>query len=202
MDNSLGEDVVTLQENEAVFEKAFAAYSVVLIGTHEEDGSTDLAPKHMITPLGWDDYFGFVCTPEHSTFQNVKRTEEFTVSYPRPEQIVSVSLSAEPRSGDDKKPDLNELDTVPATAVEAECLQDAYIYLECTLEGISQDFGENNLIAGNIVAKHVHSDALRSTDRDDNDVINQNPLLTYLHPGRYSTIDDSNAFPFPKDFHR
>ncbi|NIQ57054.1 MAG: flavin reductase, partial [Gammaproteobacteria bacterium] len=52
---------------------------LVLVGTREGEGAYDLAPKHMATPLGWGDYFCFVCTPEHRTYQNATREEEFTV---------------------------------------------------------------------------------------------------------------------------
>jgi len=199
---SLGENTVNIPLEESVFKKTFAAYSVVLVGTREPDGSLDLAPKHMVTPLGWDNYFGFVCTEEHNTFQNVERTGEFTVSYPRPDQIVSVSLSAEPRGAEDEKPDLDQLDTIDASTIDGEFIRNAYIYLECSLETISQKFGDNQFIAGEILAQHVHEDVLRSSERDANELINENPILSYLHPGRYAEITDTHAFPFPKDFHR
>jgi len=38
--------------------------------------------------------------------------------------------------------------------------------------------------------------------RDDQDVIHQAPLLSYLAPGRIARIDESYSFPFPADFRR
>ena len=52
------------------------------------DGGNDLAPKHAAFPLGWGSFFGFVCTPRHSTYHNVRREGIFTVSYPRPTRVV------------------------------------------------------------------------------------------------------------------
>lgn len=201
-DEPFEDDVVSIPLDESVFEKTFAAHSVVLIGTRDENGDYNLAPKHMATPLGWSNYFGFVCSPDHRTFQNIERTGEFTVSYPRPEQILSVSLSAEPRDADDHKPDLEQLETVRSTNVDADFIQESYIYLECHLETTSGQFGDNQFIAGEIIGQYVHRDVKRSPDRDDADIINENPVLCYLHPGRYAEIEDSQAFPFPDGFEK
>jgi hypothetical protein len=34
----------------------------------------------MVTPMGWQNYFGFVCTPAHATCQKIERSGEFTES--------------------------------------------------------------------------------------------------------------------------
>jgi flavin reductase (DIM6/NTAB) family NADH-FMN oxidoreductase RutF len=194
--------MVSISSDESAFEKCFAAYSVVLVGTRNEDGDDNLAPKHMATPLGWSNYFGFVCTESHQTFANIEQTEQFTISYPRPNQILSVSLAAEPRDEDGEKPDLGELPTAEADAVNAPLVSEAYLQLECQLHSISEPFGDNQMIAGDIVEQRIHRDALRGPDRDDNELINENPVLAYLHPGRYAEVHDSQAFPFPGGFHR
>ena len=66
------------------------------------------APKHMVSPLGWQNFFGFVCTPRHRTYQNIRREGAFTVTFPRPSQVVLTSLSAAPRDDDDVKPALSD----------------------------------------------------------------------------------------------
>ncbi|MGQ9871755.1 flavin reductase [Leptodesmis sp.] len=91
---------------------------LVVIGTREPDGGYDLAPKHMAMPIGWENYFGFVCTPRHHTYQNVLREQAFTVSFPRPEQVVLASLSAAPRCEEDAKPALAALPILPASVVD------------------------------------------------------------------------------------
>jgi hypothetical protein len=70
------------------------------------------------------------------------------------------------------------------------------------LDRIVDDFGENSLIAGRVVAAHVSKDYLRVSDRDENDLIHESHLLAYLSPGRYARVRDSNSFPFPANFMR
>jgi flavin reductase (DIM6/NTAB) family NADH-FMN oxidoreductase RutF len=175
---------------------------LVVIGTQEPDGSYDLAPKHLAMPLGWGNYFGFMCTPRHHTYQNIRRTQAFTVSFPRPNQVLATSLTAAPRCADDHKMALSVLPTIPATMLDGVFLQEAYLYLECDLDRIVDGFGENSLIAGKILAAHVDEAALRMAARDDQDVLRQSPLLAYLSPGRFACIDHSQSFPFHEGFQR
>ena len=174
----------------------------MLIGTRERDGGYDLAPKHMAFPMRWENYFGFVCTPRHATYHNVRREGAFTVSYPRPTQIVLARPPGSPRENDGNKPVLYALPTFPASEVDGIFIEDAYLFLECVLDRIVDDFGENSLIAGRVVAAHVRKDYLRTSDRDDNDLIHDPPLLAYLSPGRYASVANSNSFPFPASFMR
>ena len=112
------EDLVSLDLTQALWERFFTVAPLIVVGTKEADGSYDLAPKHMATPLGWGNYFGFICTPRHRTYQNVQREKNFTVSFPKPGQIVLTSLAAAPRCGDDSKPTIATLPTFPASAIE------------------------------------------------------------------------------------
>ena len=199
MNKSLPAGMVTLPTEDCLWDKLFTVAPLVLVGTREEDGRFDLAPKHMATPIGWEGHYGFVCTPLHRTYWNAKREGVFTVSYPIPRQVVLTSLAATPRcDGDDPKPVLRAIPTFPATQVEGVLVRDAYLLLECELDRIVDDFGSASLIAGRIVAAHAREDALRSADRDDLDVIDGRPLLAYLSPGRYARVRRTAAFPFPR----
>ena len=153
-------------------------------------------------PLGWDNYFGFICTPKHRTYANIKQSQSFTVTFPRPEQVVLTSLSAAPRCEDDSKPTLATLPTFPASKVDGIFLKDGYLFIECELDRIVDGFGENSLIAGKIVAVQVQEAALRMSDRDDQDLLLNSPLLAYLSPGRYATINHSCSFPFYNGYKR
>ena len=112
------DDLVTLQEDWPVWDRVFTVNPLVLIGTRERSGGYDLAPKHMAFPMGWENCFGFVCTPRHATYHNARREGVFTVSYPKPTQIVLASLSATRREGDGSKPGLYALRTFPASEVD------------------------------------------------------------------------------------
>jgi flavin reductase (DIM6/NTAB) family NADH-FMN oxidoreductase RutF len=184
-----------------IWDRFFTVAPLVLVGTREADGTYDLAPKHMVTPLGWENFFGFACTPRHRTYQNAMREGAFTVSYPRPTQIVLTSLAAAPRC-DDLKPSLRVLPTFPARAVDGVFIEDGYLFLECELERAIDGFGENSLVTGRIVAAYVAEEALRTSEREDGEVLRSAPLLAYLPPGRYAEIREGLAFPFPSGFRR
>jgi flavin reductase (DIM6/NTAB) family NADH-FMN oxidoreductase RutF len=195
--------LVALDPDAALWARIFVVAPLVVIGTEEADGRTDLAPKHMATPLGWGPYFGFVCTPRHATYRNAKREGAFTVTFVRPAQVVLAALAAAPRAdGPGTKTALDTLPTTPASVVHGRFLADGYLFLECELDRVVDGFGENSLIAGRVVAAHARADALRFSDGNDAERIARAPLLSYLHPGRYAEIAETHAFPFPAGFSR
>src|SRR5271165_6800558 len=194
--------LVSLDPNRPIWERFFMVAPLVIIGSREESGVFDLAPKHMATPLGWQNYFGFVCTPRHRTYQNITREGVFTVSFPRPTQVVLTSLSAAPRDDDDVKPSLDLLPTRPAGTIDGVFVEDGYLFLECSLDRIIDGFGDTRLISGRVVAAQVAEDSLRLSDGDDAEVLRDAPLLAYLAPGRYAEIRYGHAFPFPVGFVR
>jgi flavin reductase (DIM6/NTAB) family NADH-FMN oxidoreductase RutF len=150
----------------------------------------------MVTPMGWQNYFGFVCTPTHSTCSNIQRTGEFSVSYPKPGQVLYSSLAASPRQ-DGHKPVLDYFNTFPGQQVHAPLIEEAYLYFECRHFKTVDGFGPNCLITGDIIAAYAEPEFLRSSELDDQEIVHDSPLLAYLAPGRFATIDRSNAFPFP-----
>ena len=196
--SSVSSHVVQLDTTVPVWEQFFTVAPLVLVGTRDEDGSLDLAPKHMVTPMGWQNFFGFVCTPRHKTCSNVERTGEFTVSYPKPSQVLMSSLAASPRSPEGRKPVIDYFHTFPATLIDGRFIKDGYLYFECRHHKTVRGFGENCLVTGEIVAAYADERYLRSSETDDQETIHASPLFAYLAPGRFATIDRSNAFPFPE----
>lgn len=200
MPAQIHDEVSTLDLHRPIWERFYTVAPLVLVGTREEDGRHNFAPKHMAIPLGWDNYFGFVCSPRHRTYQNIVRTAEFTVSYPRSSEVVLASLAAEPRHVDDIKPALQALPTLAASQIDGVFFKNSYLFLECRLITMMDGFGENSLVAGRIVAAHVHHDALRLLERDNSQISHKNPFLAYLHPGRFALIEETYSFPFPAGF--
>ena len=189
-----------LDTTQSIWQHFFTVAPLVLIGTRE-GAHYNLAPKHMATPLGQRNYFGFVCTPRHSTYRNVVKEEAFTVSFPRPDQVVLTSLAATARGEECglPKPVLTELPTRRGERVDALLLEDAYLMLECELDRID-GFGDYSLIAGKIVRAVVDESALRSSERDEQQLIHEDPLLAFLAYGRFARIEESYAFPYPRHF--
>ncbi len=196
------EQWVSLGVEHPVWDRFFQVAPLVVIGTRESNGAYDLAPKHMAMPMGWGNHFGFVCTPRHNTYGNVRREGCFTVSYPRPSQVILASLAAAPRCEGNEKVSLDMVRTHRATVVDGVLLTDAYLCLECEADRILDDFGENSLITGRVVEAHVSEDAIRRSDKDDGTVIGEAPLLAYVSPGRYAELSRTFAFPFHRGFSR
>jgi flavin reductase (DIM6/NTAB) family NADH-FMN oxidoreductase RutF len=197
-----GSRIVPLPVEQPVWDRVFTVAPLIIVGSQEANGSYNLAPKHLATPLGWDNFYSFVCSPRHSTYHNIRRIPEYTISFPRPTELVTTSLAAAPRCEDLTKPSLLALKTVPASMVQGVLVQDCYFFLECRLHSIIDGFGRNSLVIGEVVAAAAREDALRMDDRDEADQINQSPLMVYLSPGRYAEIHQSGAFPFPKGYTR
>ena len=124
-------NIVEIGTKEPLWDRFFTVAPMVLIGTTDQDGSLDLAPKHMVTPMGWQNYFGFICSPSHATCSNIGRTGVFTVSYPKPSQLLYASLAASPRLKEGDKPILQSFSTFPSRQIDGGFIDDAYLFFEC-----------------------------------------------------------------------
>ncbi len=192
--------IQALDMQHPIWDRFLTIAPLVVIGT-QEDGGYDLAPKHMVTALGHDNYFAFVCTPRHQTYHNVARYGTFSVSFPKPDQVVLSSLAASPRCDDFKnKPIVSQLPIHHFNDHLDPFLENSYLYLACEHDRTMDGFGDHSLICGRVTAAWVDRDYLLDSERDIQDQLRQFPLLAYLDYGRYATIDSSFAFPFPKDF--
>ena len=195
-------NLVSLAADRSIWERVFTIAPLVIVGSKEVSGEFDLAPKHMAMPVGLSDFYGFVCSPRHNTYHNIKREGFFTVSYPRLGGVVYTSLAAAPRSDDQSKPSLLTLPTFAASGVDGVLVEDCYLYLECRLERMVEPFDGYSLIVGKIVAAAAVDGALRRQEIDEADQIYQLPLLAYLHPNRIAEIRQSTAFPLPEGYLR
>lgn len=194
--------LVSLPLDQAIWERVFSVAPLVIVGSKEPSGEYNLAPKHMAMPLGLSHYFCFVCGPRHATYRNIRRHGVFTVSYPRIGEVVYTSLAAAPRAEDQSKPALLALPVFPARQVDGVFVEGCYLYLECKLDRVLDDFDGYSLMIGDIVAAAAIEGALRKQELDAADHIFQFPLLAYLHPGRIAEIRQSTAFPLPEGYAR
>ena len=193
--------LVPLPVSGPLWARVFTVAPLVLVGTREGDGH-DLAPKHMATPLGWENRYAFVCSPRHATYRNALEHGAFTVSFPTRELIVGTSLAASRRVEDGSKPGLAALPIIPARVVDGVLVEGCPLYLECELERMVDGFGENSLVVGRIVAATAREDVLRDGETDDADVVGRLRPLVFLSPGRVAEIHGSEAFPLSADFAR
>jgi len=191
---------VQIPTDSPVWDRFFTVAPLVIVGTREGGGGYDFAPKHMAMPLGWHNYYCFVCSPTHATQHNVEATGEFTVSVPRPDQILQVSMAAGPRIEDGSQPTLAALETFPASTVDGVLVRGAYLWLECALERMLEGFGDNTLIIGRVLAASADERILRVSEPNDEGPIPHPPLLAYLSPGRFASVEQSSPFPFHVGF--
>lgn len=194
-------DLVPLSLERPIWDRVFTVAPLVIVGTREKDGY-NFAVKHLAFPLGWENRFGFVCTPRHHTYQNAAREGFFTVSYPRPSGVVQTSLTASPRCDDDSKPAVDLLETFDSGAIDGRYIADGYLYLGCELERIVDGFGENSLITGLIAEVLVRRCSLRRSEIEDRTILADEPLLSYVSPGYFAKIRQVHAFPFAEGFSR
>ncbi|HVH26644.1 MAG TPA: flavin reductase [Vicinamibacterales bacterium] len=195
-------NLIQLAVDRPIWDRFFLVAPLVIIGSKEPDGTYDLAPKHMAIPLGWQNYYAFVCSSRHATYHNIRRERHFTVSFPRPSDVVTSSLAASPRCDDDTKPTLRLLGQHKAAKVDGVLVDDCYLYLECTLHSVMDGFGVNSLIVGEVIAASADETFLRAEDRDEAEQLFHSPLLVYVSPGRYGVLGHTTRFPFPEGYSR
>ena len=117
------------------------------------------------------------------------------VTIPKGAPVVPVLGAAnhDPRAFD--APEVFDIARSPK--VGCPVVKDGYLYLECELERMVDGFGPNSLIVGTVVAARVDRKYLRATERDDQDVVYDGPLLSYVSPGRFTVVNETRSFPFP-----
>ena len=196
-------DFVSLNVKESIWEHFYTVAPLVVIGTKEGNGF-DLAPKHMATPLGFSDFFGFVCTPRHNTYQNINRHLRFSVSFVKPDQILLSSLAAIPRCAvhNFSKDITDQIPTVMNEEQTAIFIEDSYVMLDCRLHKIIDGFDDYSLITGKVENALVHKDYKIISDKGQQKQIYDHPLLAYIAQGRFASIKETLSYPYPKDFQR
>lgn len=196
-------DFISLDVKESIWEHFYTVAPLVVIGTKEDQGF-DLAPKHMATPLGFSDYFGFVCTPRHNTYHNIKNHLKFSVSFVKPDQVLLSSLAAMPRctTKDYTTEVTGQIPTVATKDGEAIFVKDSYVMLACKLFKIIDGFDDYSLITGKIERALVHKNYKIISDEGHQKQIYDHPLLAYIAQGRFANIKETLTYPYPKDFQR
>ena len=196
-----GEELIELSTEAPVWGRFFTVAPLVLVGT-KEGNRHNVAPKHLAMPIGWENYFGFVCSPSHATYRNLQAHPEFTVSFPGMNRLLHASMAAGARLDDHSKPTLAAVPVFPARKVDGVLVEGCAVYLECALDRFVDGFGTNSIVVGRVVAASASRAALRGHDVDDADLLHELSPLVYLAPGRVGEIGQTYAFPFPVDFRR
>ena len=193
---------VSLDMKKSIWDHFYMVAPLVIIGS-KENGNFNLAPKHMATPIGFSNYFGFVCTPRHTTYSNIKKEKKFTVSFVKPSQVVISSLAATPRTEKNQcsKSIITSLSTISSPTGNL-FIEDSYVLFECELFKIIDGFDDYSIITGKIKNALVHKNFKIYSDMDEQMHLQENPLLGYIAQGRFASINETFKFPFPRNFQK
>jgi flavin reductase (DIM6/NTAB) family NADH-FMN oxidoreductase RutF len=179
----------------------FTVKPLILVTTLGPTGLPNVAPKTQNMDVGRrEQYFAFVCTPQHHTYQNVKVNHEFVVNYPGPELIEKVSSAAQPAEDSDEIA-LAGLTSIPSVVVKPPRIKECYLHLECKLMEI-KDLEDGSIILGKIAARSVDKEAFfeRGKSKENIKLLSKCPLLAYVYPDHYTKISVAEEFVFPKNY--
>jgi flavin reductase (DIM6/NTAB) family NADH-FMN oxidoreductase RutF len=179
----------------------FTVKPLILVTTLGPEGLPNVAPKTQNMDVGrQEQYFAFVYTPRHHTYQNVRANREFVVNYPGPELIGKVSAAAQLVEGVDEVA-LAGLTGIPSLVVKPPRIRECYLHLECKLVEIN-DLEDVSVILGKIVARSADKEATyeRGKAKENVALLRKRPLLAYVYPDHYTKISVAEEFVFPKNY--
>jgi len=179
----------------------FTVKPLILVTTLGPIGLPNVAPKTQSMDVGrHEQYFAFVCVPQHHTYQNVKATREFVVNYPGPELIKKVSAASQLAENVDEIA-LAALTSIPSLVVKPPRIKECSIHLECKLVEI-KDLDDASIIVGKIVARSADKEVSfkRGKAKEKIELLSKRPLLAYVYPDHYTKINIAEEFIFPQNY--
>ena len=179
----------------------FTVKPLILVTTLGSSGLPNVAPKTQNMDVGsLEQYFAFVCVPQHHTHQNVKATGEFVVNYPGPELIMNVSEASQLAENVDEIA-LAGLTGIPSMVVKPPRIKECYLHLECKLVDI-KEFDDASIVLGRIVARSASQEVCfeRGKSKESIKLLSKRPLLAYVYPNHYTKISVAEEFIFPRNY--
>jgi flavin reductase (DIM6/NTAB) family NADH-FMN oxidoreductase RutF len=156
----------------------------------------NVAPKTQVMPVGRKGYWAFGCCDRHHTYQNVIQQGEFVINFPGPELIKQVSQSAK-----EFPPDADEINGAGLTAmasqeVKVPSVAECRVHLECKRYQVIDGYGKESLIVGEVVAVTADEDLVDAGA----EILMEYPLLVYVYPGYYASVEQVRQFRFPRNY--
>lgn len=179
----------------------FTVKPLILVTTVGPSGLPNVAPKTQNMNVGRnEEYFAFVCTPKHHTYQNVKAQGEFVVNYPGPDLIRNVSASSQLAENVDEIA-LAGLTAIPSLVVKPPRIKECFAHLECKLVEF-KELDNVNIILGRVVARSASREVSFEREKAKANIrlLATHPLLAYVYPDHYTKINDAKEFVFPGNY--
>lgn len=151
---------------------------LILVTTRSGKGVNNGAVKSLALQCSFEPYrYGFVCTPDHDTYKNIKETREFGINFPAPEFEKNIMSF-----GRDFPEDIDEMMEAGIQVFYSEkgsvpLISDCYFSLECRLDQII-DWENSSLIIGRVYMGWANSDYIQKTDKEKL----EDGILSYLYP--------------------
>lgn len=179
----------------------FTVKPIILVTTLGSNELPNVAPQTQCMSVGrHEEYFAFVCTPEHHTYQNTKANKEFVVNYPGPELIEKVSAASQSAENVDEVA-LSGLTSIPSLIVKPPRIKECMVHLECKVMDI-KDLDNGSIILGKVVARSANREVSfkKGMAEESINLLSMHPLLAYIYPDHYASINTAEKFIFPKNY--
>jgi flavin reductase (DIM6/NTAB) family NADH-FMN oxidoreductase RutF len=128
---------------------------VALIVSVDEKGKENVMTASFLTPVSFEPkYIAIAIAEERLTFENLKKTKEFTLNVCG-EEMKEKAIICGSYSGREKdKFELAKLEKEKSKVVKPSLIKEAPISFECKVEFMKK-FGDHWLIIGKILEEHV-----------------------------------------------
>jgi flavin reductase (DIM6/NTAB) family NADH-FMN oxidoreductase RutF len=88
------------------------------------------------------------------------------------------------------------LSVLPSRVVSVPGIRECRAIPECVRHQVINDFGDDSLIIGRVVAARLDAGLAPPTP----DVLEANPILVYVHPNHHAVIGSALRFDFPHNY--
>jgi flavin reductase (DIM6/NTAB) family NADH-FMN oxidoreductase RutF len=131
---------------------------VALIVSTDETGKENVMTASFLMPVSFNPkYVALAIAEERLTFENIKKTREFTLNICSKEMKKKAIICGSISGRDKDKFELTKLEKEKSKIVKPSLIKEAPISFECKME-FMEKFGDHWLIVGRVVEEHVRKE--------------------------------------------
>jgi len=131
---------------------------VALIVSTDENGKENVMTASLLMPISLNPkYVALAIAEERLTFENIKKTREFTLNICSKEMKEKAIICGSISGRDKDKFELTKLEKEKSKIVKPSLIKESPISFECKME-FMEKFGDHWLIVGRVVEEHVRKE--------------------------------------------